>query len=108
MTLEAPHQGSGPLMQFSARVGKSRACVRIRSNRIEWSLVGRQWAIQMAPMASITDVTSERGHSKSKLVVTTTVGTVEFRIEPKTAAQARTLLTATDRQCCRPCPEGES
>jgi len=94
MTLEAPTiQGTGPLMQFSARVGESNACVRIKSSRLEWSLIGRQWVIQMVPMASISAVSAESGPSKSNLFVTTTLGVADFCVEPQTAEQARVLLT---------------
>ena len=80
-------------MQFSARVGSSSACVRIKPSRLEWSLVGRQWVIQMAPMASISAVSTETGLSKSNLFVTTSLGVADFCVEPQTAEQARTLLT---------------
>ena len=94
MTLHAPTiQGPGLLMQFSARVGGSSACVRIKSGRLEWSLVGRQWVIQMVPLASISAVSSETGLSKSNLFVTTTLGVADFCVEPETAEQARALLT---------------
>ncbi len=94
MTLQEPTlHGSGPLMQFSARVGRSSACVRIKSSRLEWSLVGRQWVIQMAPLASISAVSTETGLSRSNLFVTTTLGVADFCVDPDTAEQARTLLT---------------
>ena len=81
-------------MQFSARVDGSSACVRIKPSRLEWSLVGHEWVIQMAPMASISAVTSDVGLSRSNLVVTTTLGAVEFCIEAgATVEQARALLT---------------
>ncbi len=80
-------------MQFSARVGDSSACVRIKASRLEWSLVGRQWVIQMAPMASVSAVCSETGLSKSNLFVTTTLGVADFCVDPNTAEQARALLT---------------
>jgi hypothetical protein len=93
MTLVHPTtQSSGPLMQFSARVGRSRACVRVQTSRLEWSLVGRQWVIQMAPMTSITAVRLEPGRLKSNLIISMTVGTADFTVEPGTAEQARTLL----------------
>ena len=93
MTLVAPTiQSSGPLMQFSARVGRSSACVRVRTSRLEWSLVGRQWVIQMAPMTSITAVTLKPGRLKSSLIISMAVGTADFSVEPGTAEQARTLL----------------
>jgi hypothetical protein len=85
-------QRSTPLMQFSARVDGSSAYVRIQPSRLEWSLVGREWVIVMAPIASVTAVASEPGSLKSSLVVTTNVGTVEFRIQPETCETARTLL----------------
>jgi hypothetical protein len=94
MTLHAlATQGHGPLMQFSARVGGSSSCVRIKSSRLEWSQVGRQWVIQMAPMASISAVSCEAGLSKSNLFVTTTLGVADFCVDPETAEQARNLLT---------------
>jgi hypothetical protein len=93
MMLEVPTmQGSSPLMQFSAGVGDSRACVRIRSSRLEWSLVGRQWVIQMAPIASISAISFEPGLSQSNLFVTTALGVADFCVEPEIAEQARTLL----------------
>ncbi len=79
-------------MQFSARVGGSSACVRVQKSRLEWSLVGRQWIIQMAPMTSITTVTYEPGRVKSSLIVSTIVGAVEFRIEPGIGDEARALI----------------
>ncbi len=81
-------------MQFSARVDGSSACVRIKSSRLEWSLVGREWVIRMAPMASVSAVTSEVGSSMPNLCVTTTLGVVNFRVENATTAeQAQVLLT---------------
>jgi hypothetical protein len=79
-------------MQFPARVGRSSACVRIKLSRLEWSLVGTQWVIQMAPMASISAVSFETGLSKSNLFVTTTLGVADFCVDPEIAEQARTLL----------------
>ena len=93
MTLVAPTiQSSGPLMQFSARVGRSRACVRVQPSRLEWSQVGRQWVIQMAPMTSITAVTLKPGPLKSSLIISMAAGTADFSVDPGTAEQARTLL----------------
>jgi hypothetical protein len=95
MTTELPApmiQRSTPLMQFSARVDGCSAYVRIQPSRLEWSLVGREWVIVMAPIASVTAVASEPGSLKSTLVVTTSVGTVEFRIQPETCEMARALL----------------
>ena len=93
MTLEAPTiQGTGPLMQFSARVGDSSAFVRIKASRLEWSLVGRQWVVQMAPMASIRVVSTDTGQSRSNLFVTTTVGFADFCVEPEIAEKASALL----------------
>jgi hypothetical protein len=86
-------QGPGPLMQFCARVGDDSAFVRIKSSRIEWSLVGNQWVVQMVPMASLSAVSTESGPSRSNLFVTTNVGVADFRVEPETAEQARLLLT---------------
>ena len=68
-------QRSGPLMQFSARVDGCSAYVRIQPRRLEWSLVGREWVIQMAPIASVTAITSEAGSLRSSLIVVTNVGT---------------------------------
>lgn len=79
-------------MQFSARVDGCSAYVRIQPRRLEWSLVGRDWVIQMAPIASVTVITSEPGSLKSSLIVVTNVGTVEFRIQPEVCEPARTLL----------------
>lgn len=67
--------------------------MRVQKSRLEWSLVGRQWLIQMAPMTSITTVISEPGRVKSRLIVTTTVGTVEFRVKPGIEDGARALLS---------------
>jgi hypothetical protein len=93
MTLAAPSiQPPGPLMQFSARVGSSRACVRIQSSRLEWSLIGRQWIIQMAPMTSITAVQVEPLRVRSRLILKTTVGMADFRVDSETADKARDLL----------------
>ena len=93
MTLAAPTIHSpGPLMQFPARIGRSNACVRVQKSRLEWSQVGRQWAIQMAPMTTITAVTLEPGPLKSSLIISMTVGTADFSVESGTAEQARTLL----------------
>jgi hypothetical protein len=93
MTLEAlPIQDTGPLMQFSARVGDSSAFVRIKASRLEWSLVGRQWVVQMAPMASIRVVSTDTGVARSNLFVTTTVGFADFCVEPETAEKASALL----------------
>jgi hypothetical protein len=86
-------QGSGPLMQFSARVGRSNACVRVQKGRLEWATVGRQWLIQMAPMTSITAVTANPGPLKTNLVITTAVGTAEFLVDQEIAERARDLLT---------------
>ena len=79
-------------MQFSARVDGCSAYVRIQPSRLEWSLVGREWVIQMAPIASVAAIASEPGSLKSSLIVATNVGTVEFRIQPETCEQARALL----------------
>ena len=83
---------SNPLMQFGGRVGESNACVRIQRRRLEWSMVGSQWVIQMAPMSSITAVTTGTGAASSSLFVTTTVGTVEFMLQPEIAEDAVELL----------------
>jgi hypothetical protein len=80
-------------MQFSARVDSASACVRVQPSRLEWSLVGRQWVIQMAPMASISAVAVETGPIKSNLIVTTQVGSAEFQGEQATAEKALTLLS---------------
>ena len=85
-------QRSGPPMQFSARVDGCSAYVRIQPRRLEWSLVGREWVIQMAPIASVTAITSEPGSLKSSLIVVTNVGTVEFRIQSETCELARAVL----------------
>lgn len=85
-------QRSTPLMQFSARVDGCSAYVRIQPSRLEWSLVGREWVIVMAPIASVTAIASEPGSLKSSLIVATNVGAVEFRIQPETCEQARALL----------------
>jgi hypothetical protein len=79
-------------MQFSARVDGCSAYVRIQQRRLEWSLVGREWVIQMAPIASVTAVVSQPGSLRSSLTVATSVGTVEFRIQPETCEPARALL----------------
>jgi hypothetical protein len=93
MTLVAPPiQDSRPLMQFSARVGSSRACVRVQKSRLEWSLIGRQWIIQMAPVTSITAIVVEPMRPRSRLIVTTTVGMADFRVDPETADTAQELL----------------
>ena len=67
--------------------------MRVQRSRLEWSLVGRQWIIQMAPMTSIATVMCGPGEVKSSLIVSTTVGTVEFRVEPGIADEARVLLS---------------
>jgi hypothetical protein len=85
-------QGQSPLMQFWGRVGDDSAYVRIRRSRLEWSLVGREWVIQMAPMTSITAVSAESGEGISSLGITTLIGFFEFLIEPETADEARMLL----------------
>ena len=72
-------------MQFSARVGSSSACVRIKASRLEWSLVGREWVIQMAPMASISTLSSEAGLSTSNLFVTSTLGVADFCVDPNSS-----------------------
>lgn len=82
-----------PLMQFWGRVGDDSAYVRIQESRLEWSLVGRQWVIQMAPMTSIIVVAAESGDETSSLVVTTVVGSVEFVLAPGTAEEAASLVT---------------
>ena len=79
-------------MQFSARVDGCSAYVRIQRRRLEWSLVGREWVIQMTPIVSVTAITSEPGSLKSSLIVVTNVGTVEFRIQPEIREPARALL----------------
>ena len=91
-TTQLAIQRSSPLMQFSARVDGCSAYVRIQPRRLEWSLVGREWVIQMAPIASVTAIDSEPGSLKSSLIVATNVGTVEFRIHPDTCEPARALL----------------
>jgi hypothetical protein len=83
---------TSPLMQFSARVDGCSAYVRIQPRRLEWSLVGREWVIQMAPIASVTAVVSESGSLKSSLIVSTNVGRVEFRVQPESCELARALL----------------
>jgi hypothetical protein len=82
-------------MQFWGRVGDDSAYIRIQRRRLEWSLVGRQWVIEMAPITSITSilsVTAEPGNDISTLVVTTAVGSVEFLLRPETAEEAASLL----------------
>ena len=79
-------------MQFSGRVDGCSAYVRIQPRWLEWSLVGREWVIRMAPIASVTAVVSEAGLLKSSLIVSTNLGTVEFRVQPETCEPARALL----------------
>jgi hypothetical protein len=81
-----------PLMQFWGHVGADSAYIRIQGSRLEWSLVGRQWVIEMAPMTSIIAVTAEPGNDISSLVVTTVVGSVEFLLPLETAEEAASLL----------------
>jgi hypothetical protein len=81
-------------MQFAARVNGASACVRVQARRLEWSLIGRQWVIQMAPMSSITAIAIEPGLLKSTLVVRTNVGTAEFRVRPEVAHSALSLLAS--------------
>lgn len=85
-------QRSSPLMQFSASVDGCSAYVRFQQRRLEWSLLGSEWVIQMAPVASVTAIVSEPGSLKSSLIVATNVGTVEFRLQPETCELARALL----------------
>ena len=68
-------QRSDPLMQFPPRVDGCSAYVRVQPRRLEWSLVGREWVIQMAPIASVPATTSEAGSLRSSLIVVTIVGT---------------------------------
>jgi hypothetical protein len=81
-----------PLMQFWGRVGDDSAYVRIQGSRLEWSLVGRQWVIEMAPMTSIIAVSAEPGGDTSSLVITTVVGSVEFILPAETGEEAAALL----------------
>jgi hypothetical protein len=81
-----------PLLQFWGHVGADSAYVRIQGSRLEWSLVGRQWVIEMAPITSIIAVTAEPGDDSSSLVVTTVVGSVEFVLPLETAEEAASLL----------------
>jgi hypothetical protein len=85
-------QRSNPLTQFWGRVDGSRAYIRIQASRLEWSRVGQEWIITMAPTTSITAVVTQHRPLSSSLIVTTTVGTVEFDVESGVAEQARTLL----------------
>lgn len=81
-----------PLMQFWGHVGTDSAYVRIQGSRLEWSLVGRQWVIEMAPITSIIAVNAEPRDDSSGLVVTTVVGSVEFLLPLETAEEAASLL----------------
>jgi hypothetical protein len=80
-------------MQFWGHVGDDSAYVRIQGSRLEWSLVGRQWVIDMAPVTSIIAVTAEPGDDVSSLVVTTVIGSVEFLLPLETAEEAESLLS---------------
>lgn len=86
------NEGPSPLMQFWGHVDADSAYIRIQSSRLEWSLVGRQWVIEMAPMTSIIAVDAEPGDDISSMVVTTVIGSVEFLLPRETAEEAASLV----------------
>ena len=80
-------------MQFTSRIARAHANVKILASRLQWTIRGRQHVVGVLPIRAITSVTSNRALlRKSTLTVVSKAGALEFHVPTAVAQEAESML----------------